>query len=257
MNQKLEITKRRERLQGRMDDWNAKAAEYLQSADLDVELDLQDILDRELPGGSGGSEDAGDGDVDTVSESESESDAEANSNAEVVEIPPAMSKWRQMSAENQTLYLPSSFPAGTFPDPSSSELSLRQGQANDALHNLRIALGKKSFLFRTNIRSAKSQQKKTRAWSEVNSVDGVVRYQAKIYNATRRKMIHLGAEEKIMDRYKILTQGQLKVSTAIATPNARGQRNFQLAWFWNMDSKVDTQSDDWMEECEFPPCSNL
>lgn len=232
-------------MQGRIDGWNAKADEYLQPADLDMGLDLQDLLEQY------GDTDA-DADADAEAESDSVSDTETDvaSDAEVIDILPTVQKGRQVSAENQTLYLPSSFPATTFQVESCKELSLRHGQANDALHNLRIALGKKSFLFRNNIRSAKSQQKKTRAWSEVNAVDGSVRYQAKIYNSTRRHMIRLGADAGILDRYKILTKGQLKVSTAIATPNARGQRNTQLAWFWNMDSKADTDSDDWMEECE-------
>ncbi|KAG1723308.1 uncharacterized protein EDB91DRAFT_1087854 [Suillus paluster] len=46
------------------------------------------------------------------------------------------------------------------------EMSLHEGQANDALHNLRIHLCNKAVLFRTTIRQAKSQALKTRAWSQ-------------------------------------------------------------------------------------------
>jgi len=35
---------------------------------------------------------------------------------------------------------------------ASQELELRQGQANDALEGLRLALGHKSLLFRTKVR---------------------------------------------------------------------------------------------------------
>jgi len=35
---------------------------------------------------------------------------------------------------------------------ASQELELRQGQANDALEGLRLALGNKSLLFRTKVR---------------------------------------------------------------------------------------------------------
>ncbi|KAG2062551.1 hypothetical protein BDR04DRAFT_1165017 [Suillus decipiens] len=47
------------------------------------------------------------------------------------------------------------------------EMSLRERQANDALHNLRIHLYNKAILFRTTVRQAKSQALKTRAWSQV------------------------------------------------------------------------------------------
>ena len=50
-------------------------------------------------------------------------------------------------AEVATLLLPSSFSTCQFPDQCQKEISLRQGQATDALHNLRIVLTKKSFLF--------------------------------------------------------------------------------------------------------------
>ncbi|KAG1795293.1 uncharacterized protein HD556DRAFT_1364311 [Suillus plorans] len=79
------------------------------------------------------------------------------------------------------------------------EMSLREGQANDALHNLRIYLCNKAILFRTTVRQAKSQALKTRAWSQV--------------------------------------------TTAVGDPNARGQRNESLAWFWSVE--VD------LGECEF------
>lgn len=158
-------------------------------------------------------------------------------------------------AENFQLYLPSSFVLTCFPEQAAKELELRLGQANDALHNLRIALGKKSFLFRSHVRAAKSQQKKTRAWAEVSSVDADVRQQARIYASTRRKMIGLGATEETLDRYKVLKYVDLKISTAVATPNAPGQRDTRLSWFWTMDVQADAKTDDWMEECGQNVCT--
>ncbi|KAG1892924.1 uncharacterized protein F5891DRAFT_1131426 [Suillus fuscotomentosus] len=52
------------------------------------------------------------------------------------------------------------------------EMSLHEGQANDALHNLRICLCNKAILFRTTVRQAKSQALKTRAWSQVITAVG-------------------------------------------------------------------------------------
>src|SRR6267154_1355387 len=70
------------------------------------------------------------------------------------------------------------------------EMSLREGQANNALHNLRIHLCNKAILFQTTIRQAKSQALKTRAWSQVTSVQQAVSLHASIYTKTRKQMIH-------------------------------------------------------------------
>ena len=42
----------------------------------------------------------------------------------------------------------------------------------------------------------------------------------------------------------------LKVSAAVADPNARGHRDDTLAWFWTMDVPWDTEVNDWMSECK-------
>ncbi|KAG2366229.1 hypothetical protein BDR07DRAFT_1218682, partial [Suillus spraguei] len=113
------------------------------------------------------------------------------------------------------------------------EMSLREGQANDALHNLRIHLCNKAILFRTTVRQAKSQALKTRAWSQVTSVQQAVSLHASIYTKTRKQMIQLEPGPDQLQKYKPLLREQLKISTAIGDPNARGQRNESLAWFWS------------------------
>jgi hypothetical protein len=60
------------------------------------------------------------------------------------------------------------------------EMSLHEGQANDALHNLWIHLCNKAILFRTTVRQAKSQALKTQAWSQVTSVQQAVSLHASI-----------------------------------------------------------------------------
>ncbi|KAG2072848.1 hypothetical protein BDR04DRAFT_1012388, partial [Suillus decipiens] len=69
------------------------------------------------------------------------------------------------------------------------EMSLCEGQANDALHNLHIHLCNKAILFQTTVRQAKSQALKTQAWSQVTSVQQAVSLHASIYTRTRKQMI--------------------------------------------------------------------
>ena len=51
------------------------------------------------------------------------------------------------------------------------EAKLRFAQANDSLHRIRLALGFKSVLFRTQVRDARTQKTKTCAWTAIHTVD--------------------------------------------------------------------------------------
>jgi len=65
--------------------------------------------------------------------------------------------WQTIAPEHMSIFMPSSL---QFADiqrlglvtMASQELELRQGQANDALEGLRLALGHKSLLFQTKVR---------------------------------------------------------------------------------------------------------
>ncbi|KAG1761668.1 hypothetical protein EV702DRAFT_1207062 [Suillus placidus] len=128
------------------------------------------------------------------------------------------------------------------------EMSLREGQANDALHNLRIHLCNKAILFRTTVRQAKSQALKTRAWSQVTSVQQAVSLHASIYTKTRKQMMKLEPGQEQLQKYKPLLREQLKISTAVGDPNARGQRNESLAWFWSVEVDLGGPDQSWNEE---------
>jgi hypothetical protein len=156
--------------------------------------------------------------------------------------------------ENFLLCLPSALGPPWTKKPSNipivqQELELRKGQANDALHQIRISLAHKSFLFRTSIRNANSQQKKTRAWKELHGVDATVRQHVSLYRNARSAMVHLGADQPTLTRYQVLTKKDLSVSTAVIDIRAPRGSEATLAWFWSMDVKGDTETDSWMAEC--------
>ena len=201
--EKTEIAKRRDRLQGRVLAWNSRALTYLDPDDneetlLDLWHEDAAMQDNE--------EDLLDADSDEGSVNPFDTVAETDSHAELA-----------------TLYFPSSFALTRYPAQGAKEMTLRMGQANDALHNLRIQLGKKSFLYRGHVRSAQSQQTKTRAWSEVKGVEGSIRQYARYYASACRAIIRLNANQPCLDRYRLLKRANLKVTTAISDPNAQGQ----------------------------------
>ncbi|KAG1839425.1 hypothetical protein F4604DRAFT_1994190 [Suillus subluteus] len=128
------------------------------------------------------------------------------------------------------------------------ELTLRQGQANDALHNIRVHLADKAVIFQRTVRTTKSQAASTRAWAQVHSVDRAVSINASIYSKCQSQLCKLAADDAVLERYQQLLKEHLKVSTAVADPNSRGQRNNMLAWFWSMDVQGDSNSSDWLNE---------
>jgi len=65
--------------------------------------------------------------------------------------------WQTIAPEHMSIFMPSSLQIADMHrlglvTMASQELELRQGQANDALEGLRLALGNKSLLFRTKVR---------------------------------------------------------------------------------------------------------
>ncbi|KIK74155.1 hypothetical protein PAXRUDRAFT_20157 [Paxillus rubicundulus Ve08.2h10] len=110
----------------------------------------------------------------------------------------ADSDWHDVElGDEEILPLPSNIGANQCRDHGvghlvDDELCLQQGQANDALHNIRIDLGHWSFLYHTTVRQAKhSQQKKLRAWDAVHQVNTALNVHTVIYHQCRKVMITL------------------------------------------------------------------
>ncbi|KIM58326.1 hypothetical protein SCLCIDRAFT_28113 [Scleroderma citrinum Foug A] len=115
------------------------------------------------------------------------------------------------------------------------ELQLRQGQANDTLHELWLALADKAVIFQKDVRHATNYNRNTRAWAKIATTEAIVQRHARIYCRCRMQMLALGAGPDILGQYQQLQDIDLRVSTAIADPNARGHRDDTLGWFWTMD----------------------
>ena len=96
----------------------------------------------------------------------------------------------------------------------------------------------------------RSQRYKTRAWSEFHSIEANVRHHARIYRKARVAMIKLGASTEDQQKYKVLREEHLKVSTAVVEPNARGQRNTPMSWIWTVDVGRDLEGSQSMTERE-------
>ncbi|KAG1766481.1 hypothetical protein EV702DRAFT_1050656 [Suillus placidus] len=129
------------------------------------------------------------------------------------------------------------------------EIMLREGQANDMLHAIRVHLADKAVLFRTTVHLAKSQATTTQAWSQVHSVERVINLNSTVYKKCRAQLSNLGVGQ-LLEKYQELLKSDLKATSAVTDPNARGQRNSTLPWFWSLDVQGDSVSNDWMNESQ-------
>ncbi|KAG1828050.1 hypothetical protein DFJ58DRAFT_672439, partial [Suillus subalutaceus] len=68
------------------------------------------------------------------------------------------------------------------------------------------------------------------------------------YTKTRKQMMQLEPGQDQVQKYKPLLREQLKISTAVGDPNARGQRNESLAWFWSVEVDLGGPDHSWNEE---------
>lgn len=236
--QKLAVARRRDKLQGQIDDFVRAAMTYLGDEFDDYDqLDLMTVMldAAELDSAASSSDDSDrPEDVDRY-------DRPVEFTPETVVIPLPSNIGIERCAE------------WGVTDLVLQEISLREGQANDALHAIRVNLADKAVLFRTTIRSAKSQARSTRAWARVHSVDRILHFNVQIYSKCRRQLVHLGADD-LLTKFRPLEKADLKATTVVADPNARGQRNSTLAWFWSIDVQGDSTSNDWMNECVYAHC---
>ncbi|KAI6009296.1 hypothetical protein EDC04DRAFT_2610615 [Pisolithus marmoratus] len=128
------------------------------------------------------------------------------------------------------------------------ELELCIGQANDALHGLRLALADKAVVFKGVVRPAKNYLMRTWAWQMIHSIDSSMKQYATIYRQCQLAMIALGAGSDMLGCYQDLHRSQLSTSMAAFTQGAHDHHGSQLPWFWTLDIPKDTDSHSWLTE---------
>ena len=84
------------------------------------------------------------------------------------------------------------------------ELQLWQGQANDTLHELQLALADKAVIFQKDVRHATNYNWNTRAWAKTATTEAIVQRHARIYHQCCMQMLALGAGLDILGQYQQL-----------------------------------------------------
>lgn len=180
----------------------------------------------------------------------------------------------QMTApELMTIFMPSSLQPADLQrlglEPlAEQEMELRQGQANDALEGLRLALGHKALLYRSQVRNippkwirlaltllvqlrkARSNKQDTAARRDIKRAEDNVQRHFRAYRRARTALQRLKAPNEVINMYKPIFPDDLAVTADVVEENRIGQRSHTLAWFWHIRAPNGDQRDEWMEECE-------
>ena len=163
--------------------------------------------------------------------------------------------------KNHPISLPSTlgcslFDTGLPYEMASCEVDMRMGQANDALHDLRISIAHKSFLYRTQVRNNAPQQSYvTRSYGEVHNLQISIEQAAKTYRLSRSAMEKLGVSSSNLSKYQPLNKEDLRANTAVADSNAPGQRYDSLSWIWH--TSVHSRNPAYLDECTSKPSFNI
>jgi hypothetical protein len=246
--QQKEIALKRSRLQEKVDAFQRQAAKLLNAVSSDGDDSWDGASEKEVYIGI---------EFDGIGEEDDDErglSAEAAEEHDQTQISERSFIDSCIDAEHISLHLPSHLgrswcDINAAEDLAKTELRLREGQLNDSLHHIRIALGHKSYVFRNDVRPARTQRLKTRAWAEVHAVESTVQHHARVYMRARQAIVDLGADAFLLDRYKVLKRQDLSVDTSVIAPQVRGQRNKSLPWFWTMDVRRDTEVGAWLEDC--------
>jgi hypothetical protein len=129
------------------------------------------------------------------------------------------------------------------------EAQLCHAQANDAIHQICLALGFKSALFRTQVHLANTQQTKTRAWNAVHNIDTTLAKHSQVYSMAHDAYRQLRNKTSITAALLPLSREDLHIATSVLGSETTGQCNKQQSWIWSFGQ---TRPDDgsWMDDCE-------
>ena len=156
--------------------------------------------------------------------------------------------------EDIPIFLPSSLGWKWCSSHNTKSLALKEAklwhaQANDAIHQIHLALGFKSALFRDHVRPAHTQQTKTRAWNAVHNVNSTLLGHAQIYSMEHNAYRKLRNKTTIKMELPLLTREDLYIATMVLGSEITGQCNTQKSWIWGFGN-IKADDGTWMDNCE-------
>ena len=150
--------------------------------------------------------------------------------------------------EKRKLPLPSTFKR-TDDLLRNAEVESRLLQAGKILAVLRDLIAEKSFLFSHVIRIAPRKGVRTRARSEIAKLNDKIGYYCRVYTYCRIALVHLGANNEILSRFRIMERRDIASSGALLNPNEPGSSSHRLSWIWQTGHQADDSNSTGLYEC--------
>jgi hypothetical protein len=150
--------------------------------------------------------------------------------------------------EHRPLNLPSHNLINNHPH-RKVELSLRIKQATRYLSAVREAVAEKSFQYSHVMRGTHSKGIRTRSRAVIGKASDRISHYCRVYTRARAAMVRLGADERTLNTFQVLSREDVKASTAILNPNTMGSSAIKLSWIWEIKAKTAGSTPDAMREC--------
>jgi hypothetical protein len=151
--------------------------------------------------------------------------------------------------EHKALHLPSSQKKNDQHPLRQAELTLRIKQATRYLSAVREAVAEKSFQYSHIMRSAPSKGVRTRSQAVIDKISDRLSHYARVYSRARVAMVRLGADERTLTTFQLLSKDDVKASTAVLKPNITGSSSIRLSWIWETGGRTSGSAPDTMREC--------
>jgi hypothetical protein len=122
--------------------------------------------------------------------------------------------------EDIPILLPSSFGWKWCASHNAKSLALKEAQlhhaqANNAIHQIHLALGFKSALFRTQVHPANTQQTKTCAWNAVHNINTTLAKYSQVYSMAHNAYGQLHNKTSITAALPPLSREDLHIATLV------------------------------------------
>lgn len=151
--------------------------------------------------------------------------------------------------EDEQLALPSTIPSDPrFAHLRSIELRLREGQANDALKDIRACISQKLVLLRDKKANARGQFANAAANTVIARFDGQLSQAAALYRHNYRSMLSLGMSDS-HSLYRKLDDDDLKASNVFNSKRTLGRGTaIPVSWVWHNSTTNHSLDGKWLQE---------
>jgi len=82
------------------------------------------------------------------------------------------------------------------------------------------------------MRMVGSKAMETRSCGVIVRINDRIAFGCRVYSRAQAAMVQLGADDKVFNKFRLLSKEDVKASMGILKPNIPGSSNLHLSWIW-------------------------